>query len=421
MEDVFTNIRNQMESSTMTQNAAKYVCHTALFPTGERFPVLLYENSYQPVVLITRYVIDERREICQSSTLERDTRVLKWFYEWCDLSKIDIEERLRTGKTTAKAEVTGFCRYLRARRNEAIVGSIGTHKGQGRSGSPVLSPKTFNSYIGVVESFLVWAAYEFIPVRTPEDAIRENLRSAIKSIKHVFRSVRKGGHTVSNRRGLTRAEVEEIRQIIKPGAARNPFKKSVQFRNYLIFELMLATGIRRGELLKIKLKHLPSGPKVTLSIVRSPDDRDDPRRNEPQVKTRIREIPLHKQLRVELWKYVQKHRKKSGRGHYLVTSLRGGGPLNLGGVNGIFSFLVKKQLPHFKGKLSPHTMRHTYNEWFVELADSLGWPEGRIKDVQRYLNGWSERSTMPVHYTRRVIEAQAMEIAEKFQDALYVC
>lgn len=409
-----------MSSSPTIQDTVKYVCHTAIFSTGERFPALLYEDSYQPVVLVTRYVIDERRETCQSSTLERDRRVLKWFYEWCDGRKINIEEKLRTGETLTKGEITGFCRHLQARRNDTVVGSIGSQNWRKRKGSTVLSPETFNSYIAVVESFLVWAAYEFIPVKTPEDAIRETLRSAVKSIRRAFRSRRRGGHTVANRRGLTREEVNEIRQIIAPGAAQNPFKRGLQFRNYLIFELMLATGIRRGELLKIKLKHLPIGSKTTLSIVRSPDDKDDPRRSEPQVKTRIREIPLRKELSVDLWKYVQKHRKKSGREQYLFTSVRGGRPLGLGSVNSIFSFLAKKRLPHFKGRLSPHTMRHTFNELIAKMTTAFGWPEGQIKDAQRYLNGWSERSKMPKLYTRPVIEAQAMEIAEKFQETLYV-
>jgi hypothetical protein len=56
----------------------------------------------------------------------------------------------------------------------------------------------------------------------------------------------------------------------------------------------------------------------------------------------------------------------------------------------------------------------------VETAESLGWEENKIKDLQRYLNGWSDKSEMPTRYTRRLIEAQAMEVAEKFQESLQV-
>jgi integrase len=346
--------------------------------------------------------------------------VLRWFYEWCDVSNIRIEERLRNGEILTKAEITGFCRYLRASRNRSIVGSIGKHNKKKEESSVIVSPETFNSYASVCEGFLLWAAYEFIPVNTPEGVISETFAAVIKRIERSFRIERKGGHTALKRHGLSWEEVEEVRQIIKPGSRRNPFKKAVQFRNHIIFELMLATGIRRGELLKIKSSHLPIGRKTTLSIVKSPDDKADPRRNEPQVKTRMREIPLRRTLSVGLWKYMQSHRKKNGNGQYLFTSTRGGHPLTLGGVNWIFSFLVKKRLPHLKGRLSPHTLRHTYNELFVEFAIEQGCPESRIKDMQRYLNGWSEQSNMPTRYTRRVIEGEARKIEEQFQDSLYI-
>jgi integrase len=182
---------------------------------------------------------------------------------------------------------------------------------------------------------------------------------------------------------------------------------------------MLATGIRRGELLKLKLQHLPVGSKTTLSIIRAPDDREDPRRHEPQVKTRIREIPLHKWLARMLWKYAQQCRHSRDKSQtYLFTSTRGG-PMSSGAINWIFSFLVRKCLSELNGELSPHTMRHTYNEQLVELAEALGYTQKQTEEMQRYLNGWSDISEMPTRYSRRIIEARAMKIAENYQAQLY--
>lgn len=115
---------------------------------------------------------------------------------------------------------------------------------------------------------------------------------------------------------------------------------------------MLATGIRRGELLKLQLQHLPVAAKTTLSVLRSPDDQLDPRRNEPQVKTRMREIPLHNSIAGMLWKYVQEHRRTRDRAQaFLITSTRGA-PLSLEGVNSIFSSIAKSRLPHLIHKHS---------------------------------------------------------------------
>jgi integrase len=299
-------------------SANKYFCRISIFSSGERFPVLLSAETCQPVVLPTRYVIDERRETKQTGTIGRDVRVLGWFYNWSDRNGIDLETRLRQGQCLTAGEISGFCRHLRTRRLTPITGTIGQLNPEQFD---ALSPVTFNSYLGVIEDFLIWAAYEFIPASAPAGEIRETVEAAKERTRRAFRSNRMGGRNPRHRTGLTPDEVFALRQVVKPGARQNPFKRPLQFRNYVICELMLATGIRRGELLKIKLNHLPQGPKNTLTIERSPDDRLDSRRNEPQVKTRGREIPLPKSLAVELWKYAQQHRRR-GNHPYLFTSHR---------------------------------------------------------------------------------------------------
>jgi integrase len=167
------------------------------------------------------------------------------------------------------------------------------------------------------------------------------------------------------------------------------------------------------------LSDLPRGKKQTLTIARAPDDPSDPRKNEPQVKTLGREMPLTKNLSRSLWDYADNHRKR-GRHPFLFTSLRGGGaPLDLGAVNWIFISLVEGPLPHLKGRLHPHATRHTFNNRLAELANILEWDFEKFQRAQKYLNGWSEYSVMPEIYTRRELERQAMELSEKYQERLY--
>ncbi len=394
----------------------KHLVHLALFESGERFPILLRSETFQPVVLATRYVLDECRETRQAATLVRNARVLKWFYEWCETAGIDLEDRLRHGRLPTAGEISGFCRYLRARRTAGVFGAVGASEQEERHA--ILLPATFNSYLGVVENFLTWAAYEFIPVATPAGVVRDTVEVARERIRRAFRSNKLGGRAAQKRYGLTDEELAELREVVTPGARRNPFKPGVQFRNHIIVELMLATGLRRGELLKLKLTHLPLGPKNTLTVERSPDDKQDGRRNEPQVKGREREIPIPKPLAVEVWRYAQKHRKP-GSHPYLFTSQRGGSPLDAAGVNRIFSLLVERCFPRLHGRLHPHVLRHTFNNRLMDKALEMGWSDDQRKKVQTYLNGWRENSSMPEVYTRRLVEAQAMELAAKYQAELY--
>jgi integrase len=392
-----------------------HVARVALLSSGERFPVLLYASTQQPVVLPTRYVIDRRRETKQSSTIERDVRVLGWLYDWSHNVGIDLERLLREGKMLDVGQITGFCRYLRAIRRENVDGSIGIEAGR----VDILLPTTFNAYIGVAEGFLVWGAEQYLPRGDGGSGknIRADILSAKERLWRIFSNQRIGGKT-AERLGLADEEVAELRQVIAPGSPRNPFKRPGRLRNHLIIELMLLTGIRRGELLKLKLAHLPQGPKSTLTIRRSPDDKEDPRRREPQVKTLEREIPLPKWLAVRLWEYVSKHRIKGAHG-YVFTSQRGKLPLDYGGVNWIFSLLVDKRFPRLKGLLHPHALRHTFNNRLARHSKELGWSEDQLTKVQKYLNGWTEQSTMPERYTRRLIQSLAMELAESYQKSLY--
>ncbi len=391
-----------------------YKLHTAVFESGERFPVLLHAGTFQPVILTTRYCVDRHRDTKAVSTLERQVRVLGWFLKWADENNLYLEERLRRGELLSPNEITGLCRYLRAKRNSVVVGSINP---QGEEFYEILSPQTFNSYVGIIEEFLIWAAYAFIPRNAPTDRIRQDVEVAKEHVQKVFESQRIGGKSVP-RLGLTAEEITELREVIKPGSKRNPFQRSVQFRNYVIVEFMLATGVRRGELLSLKLKHLPIGPKTTVTIEKSPDDRDDPRKNAPQVKTLGREIPLPREMIVRLNKYTQSFRKK-GRHPYVFTSNRGGSPLNYGGVHWIYSTLVEKCFPHLKGRLSPHIMRHTFNDGLWKEAIENKWDDQKRRNVQTYLNGWAENSHMPEVYTRRQAAAMGMELAELYQRSLY--
>src|SRR5438876_6197084 len=179
----------------------KYLCHRAILSTGERFPALLYDSTLQPVVLPTRYVMDWPRETKQASTLLRDLRVIGWFYQWCDTTGIDLEARLREAKLLTVAEITGFCRWLRARRRPDVIGSIS--QGTVNLRLDVLAPSTFNSYLGVVEDFLMWAAYEYIPEATPTGEVRDTTETARERIQRAFRSNHLGGREARRRLALT--------------------------------------------------------------------------------------------------------------------------------------------------------------------------------------------------------------------------
>ena len=53
------------------------------------------------------------------------------------------------------------------------------------------------------------------------------------------------------------------------------FSEATRLRNWLMFEAALQLGVRRGELLKLRLDSLPRGSDDGIRILRSPDDPAD--------------------------------------------------------------------------------------------------------------------------------------------------
>ena len=60
-------------------------------------------------------------------------------------------------------------------------------------------------------------------------------------------------------RSLTDTQLQIVHTLIRPGAAENPFPERLQLRNWLMIELLLETGIRRGELLKLYTTDINNG------------------------------------------------------------------------------------------------------------------------------------------------------------------
>jgi integrase len=92
----------------------------------------------------------------------------------------------------------------------------------------------------------------------------------------------------------------------------------------------LELGIRRGELLKLRLDSLPRGAHDGVLILRRPDDPNDSRPHEPAVKTAERAIPASRTLLCAIRAYLTYPPplgRVSGKSPYLFVA-RSGAPLS---------------------------------------------------------------------------------------------
>src|SRR5207302_1830578 len=101
--------------------------------------------------------------------------------------------------------------------------------------------------------------------------------------------------------------------------------------NCLYFETALELGIRRGELLKLRLDSLPRGGEDGIRVLRRPDDPHDSRAKEPAVKTAERVIPASRELLRAVQVYLTSSLPMGrvfGKSPYLFVT-RSGSPVSI--------------------------------------------------------------------------------------------
>ena len=191
------------------------------------------------------------------------------------------------------------------------------------------------------------------------------------------------------------------------------FSPHSRLRNWLTFETALELGIRRGELLKLRLDSLPRGGEDGIRVLRRPDDPYDSRAKEPAVKTAERVIPASRNLLAALRAYLtypQPLGRISGKTPYLFVA-RSGSPVSIDTADDVIVAIGRHS---GVTPLSWHRLRHTWAERMAEmLADQ---PNGMDRLV--YLGGWTNPLSAR-RYIQRALARQAAEAVREYHRKLY--
>lgn len=226
-------------------------------------------------------------------------------------------------------------------------------------------------------------------------------------------------------RALPSLVVSELCEIFDPKHARNPFRSERErWRNYLIFILLLNTGLRRSELAMLPVDAISSSFDVKankerhwINVGRSPYANEDPRRDKPSLKTRhsARQLPVSEELAV-ISDLVGTYKKRRASHPFMFGSQKGK-PLNLRSFQRIMEIAtdslsvsaVKALQDRGTHSVTLHSLRHTCAVYrlskYVDHGDNLDTACEKL----RAFFGWSPSSPMPRHYGRAYFEAAAAE------------
>lgn len=219
--------------------------------------------------------------------------------------------------------------------------------------------------------------------------------------------------------------VDRFMAVGAEGDPRNPFRDpNVQLRNAIIFGVARLTGMRRGELLSLRLDQFDLGHEPHVWVRRNQDDANDSRRYQPVAKTKERPLPLPESLANQIDRYIFQVRAKIGQARkhpYLFVSHHKsrdwGKPLSISALNQMFE-RMRKVDPAFAA-IHTHAFRHHFNyELSVSIdennakaraketgSESSPISEARELDVRAFLNGHRSKASGARYNRRHVREA----------------
>lgn len=416
----------------------KYQVKTIVTSSGERLPMLLGRDGlpmFDPTVFSLSEVRSRNRA---SNTIDSYLRSVMVFLLFLDLRNINLDDRLKVGQLLSLGEIeelVGLCRLpvekihsmldevqvVSRQTTSSVVSLEKLRKRPSNIDEMRIDGSSAATRLRNIRDYLKWLCLARISKHGIDASLRLSLESSIQYTSNAIEARLPSGaykHSrIDQREGLEPKAVSQILKVINPQSQENPWSdEHSKYRNELIILWLLNCGLRRGELLNIRISDL-NFRESTVVVERRADDSSDPRTNQPKVKTRGREIPLLAELLDKTNAYIMNQRSaiRGARKHdFLFVASDSGAPLSIPSLNKIFTVL-KKTFPELANQLFPHILRHTWNDNFSERMDENRVGEEQEKKIRSYMMGWSETSGTAATYTRRHIRKKAQAASLELQ------
>lgn len=418
---------------------ALFQLKTILLDTGERLPLLIERATGIPLFEPTVFTVSQlRARNLATNTIIQAMRAIVVLHTMLAKNDIDLNRRLDEGKILSQGEIDELVGM--AKKELASFTDLGKEEDRRDQPRKVLSleqarlsltrnqaPNEVNSdttaiRLLYIREYLNWRIDERLLRTTTSHKHRATLAELKVIVDEAISQrtpISRGRCHQEERLGLDgdeRALLLEITDLQHPD---NPWSSShAKERNALIVRLGLGLGLRRGELLGLRIQDI-SALHEEVFVARRPDDKTDPRLDQPNAKTRERTIVLTSSLAEQIRTYVQGLRREQGdaRKHpFLLVASGTGKPLSISGFNKIFRPLQQAS-PQLRHVIS-HLLRHTFNDDMSDELEAAGESGPAVWKSLLRLNGWSETSQMPARYTKRSTARKANAAHRTLQEKL---
>ncbi|MBA5689170.1 tyrosine-type recombinase/integrase [Rugamonas apoptosis] len=390
-----------------------------IMPDGERYCALVDRATGLPNYYVSLYVTTQVRNASLSlSAMVKACQTLKVLLDFCNENGFSMEERILQSMFLEPHECARLRDFCQRNFNEHVSSSLDLPIRKGNNG-PNRTPQTVTTpyqYIRLtnIADYLTWLSR--LLLGKSFDVATSTKVEAVKNILLALRPRNSGRNTfISRKRGLKKEGVTSLVELMMPNAIANPFRdQGVQYRNQLLIEMLVSLGIRRGELLNIRIEDIDFR-RGEILIVRRADQEDDPRTEQPLVKTLSRRLALGARLTEMIRKYIVDVRRKipnARRFPYLFVTHKSGPtqgyPMSEASYNNVIS-VITRAMPA-DSQFSGHDLRHAWNDRYSEWMDQKVDPESEQEqeNIRSYWMGWNQGSSSAKTYNARFLERKAM-------------
>jgi integrase len=416
---------------------ARYLIRTTVFENGERMPILVDARSGLPLFDPCIYACTEiRPRTGSAATVEQALRGVQLLLTFIDHRQIDVAERFATARfldldeldelvTVAylPLDIVGASKRSQApMRNSLNV--VNPDRVRERAPKPaeeaIVAISTVTIRLYYAGSYLEWLGHRAATQVCASLEQKNNYMERLAQFLGHLRARTPKARSHSSRIALTAAQKAELGRVTDPACPHNPWSgEFVRDRNRLIILWGLGTGLRRGELLGLRIKLLDFRRNMA-SIMRRPDDKADPRKYQPNTKTLERGIGISEELAFLTHQHIVKYRARvrgAQKHDFLFVVESTGRPLSLAGFSKVFRSL-REQHQAVGHALTAHVLRHTWNEDFSDVADKAGLAPEDERRARNHAMGWSDLSKTADQYLRRRTQRLATEASRRIQRAV---
>lgn len=266
-------------------------------PCGERLPILVDRDNGLPLPLPAIYVLTALRSRA-ANTIAQHLVGVQILLLWCRAEGIPLDERISSGALFRAYELDALwdatARPVAHLSQKVPVSSRSPRKlAKIDQTVPALARDTVGNRRRAIRRYVAWLSERRLFALGHQLEAQQTYRAAREELLRSLdaRSSRQGRRG-DVRQGLDDAERRALLDAIDPASEANPWRdEAVRRRNLLMITLLLQLGLRRGELLALRVEDVDL-QQGQIRLIRRPDDKRDSRRRQPVLKTQPRLLDL---------------------------------------------------------------------------------------------------------------------------------